>query len=213
MSKRNLFEYRKPVTLGPTGLLIDDVFTGFEGPDLKNWNSSTTYVSPFSIITTDSYHGKHCLQIDSPNLTGDAVVWRTWKGWSTGKQRMLAYVKVITYYGTTANDYQKMTANDYSEDKDCMAFLISAVDVKIIHHNTTVQVLTTPLEIGVWHKLEAEIDFGAKRTRFWIDDVLVGDYTDVTLYEPDWLRIGDMSQSVSRGKFYWDTILYGAIIE
>jgi hypothetical protein len=212
MSKRNLFEYRRPITLGAQGLLIDDVITGFEDSILR-WSSGTAGSGVITVITTDAYHGTHCLQIDSPTLASAADIYRSIARATTGKHRMIAYVKVITYYGTTANDYQVFSAQNYSTQKHVAAFLISATDVKVIHHNTTIQVSTTPLETGVWHKLEAEIDFDALRTRFWIDDVLAGDYTDVTLIQPTWLHVGDISQSVGRGKFYWDTILYGAIIE
>jgi len=213
MSKRNLFEYRRPVTLGPTGLLIDDVITGFEGSTIWGWNGGYTGGATSTIITTDAYHGTHCVQIDSPTLAASGQLYKYVARAATGKHRMLAYVKVITYYGTTANDHQVLAAGDLNLTTHAFTFIISATDVKVIHHNTTVQVSATPLETGVWHKLEAECDFDAKRTRFWIDDVLAGDYTDVTLVQPTWLHVGDVSQSVGRGKFYWDTILYGTIIE
>jgi len=213
MSKRNLFEYRRPVTLGPTGLLIDDIITGFEGAAITGWTSVVGQYTTITLIKTDGYFGAHCVQIDVPTFVAGAQMYRATTNTNTGKYHMLAYVKVITYYGTTENDWQTLSAADFNSTVTSFAFRISATDVKVIHHNTIVQVLTTPLEVGVWHKLDAECDFDAKRTRFWIDDVLVGDYTDTTLVIPSWLHIGTVSSSVGRGKFYWDTILYGTIIE
>jgi len=213
MSKRNLFEYRRPVTLGPTGLLVDDLASGFEASVLQAWTTVIGYPAQINLITTDAYYGKRCIEILSESLSTYAWITRNATMAAAGKHRLLAFVKVLNYYGTTSSDYQVLGIYNASLAKYALAFLVTATGVTIIHHNTTVSVQSTPLSTGEWHKLEAESDYDNLKSRFWIDGVLVGEYTETSMIAPTIMYVGDLSASFGRGRFYWDTCMYGYTVE
>jgi hypothetical protein len=212
MSKRNLFEYRRPVTLGPTGLLIDDIITGFEASTITGWSSVAVSPATLSIITTDSYHGDQCLRIYSPTYFSKALMQRVATKPASGIHRLMAAVKPIVYYGSNVNDYQYVGVESTVSPKRTLSFVVSGYGVSIQHHGTNVTILTTPLELGVWHLLEAECNYSTKTSRFWVDSALMGTYVDGTVYAPKILYLGDDSQTIGRGDYYWDTVLFGTLI-
>lgn len=190
------------------GIGIDDYATGFEGTLMDGW----TQVSSGATIATSSLYKKYGLQslrILCPTLASYGYLYRGIHATNSGLVKVLCCVYVDSYLGTTSNDYQYALAYISGTGWVNAGWLIRATDLIIYHQNVSDTLLATPLAEDTWYELLCEMDFANLKTRFYIDNALVKQYSEAAMTAPDRYLFGDGSATVMRGDFYWDSMIIG----
>jgi len=206
---------KAPAAAAAAGVEVDDAMTGFEDLNLTGYFSATGEGGTISVSQTYKKYGLNSVRILTTTAAMYAYLRRGPFSVNTtfrrGVHRLQAYVYIVTYYGTTANDGQDVYSRNDANAKNVLYFALRATGVYFFYNGTALPgQIASALSTGTWHKLLAEFDYDTTLVKCWIDDVLIGSWTPTgTLYAPDYFYFGDVSATILRGDFYWDTCMIG----
>ena len=211
MSTRPKILFLKAPAAAASGVEVDDATTGFEDTLLTNYYQATGGGGTNSVSQTYKKYGLNSARTLTTTAAMYAYLRRGPFQLIAGVQRLQAYVYIVTYYGTTANDGQDVYSRSTTYNFNVLYFALRATGVYFFYNGTALPgQIASALSTGTWHKLLAEFDYATPLVKCWIDDVLIGSWTPTgTLYSPDYFYFGDVSSTILRGDFYWDACMIG----